>query len=69
MTDLLNELKTLKGRILKADIETRYRFQPRLGALIARLEAQGVAVPEDLRALDEELQAEAVEAQFDNMPV
>lgn len=69
MTDVTKDLERLHERILAADADTRYLFQPRLGELIDTLDGQGIQVPAGIRALNDELLAEAIEAQFDNMPV
>jgi len=69
MTDLTQQLEKLHDRILDADADTRYLFQPQLSVLVEQLDDHGVRVPAGIRALEEELRAEAIEAQFDNMPV
>lgn len=47
----------------------RYRLQSDLAQLIQGLEAQGLPVPARARQLNTELYAEAIEAQFDNVPI
>lgn len=69
MTKLKHDLERLHDRILRADPELRRRLLPQLGELIARMDAEGVAVPAGIRDLCEELTNAAIEAQFDNMPV
>ncbi len=69
MTKLKEELGRLLERISKADEQTCYRYQPQLTALIDRLDAAGEHVPNEVRHLEEELTNDAIEAQFDNMPV
>lgn len=67
--------ESLKARIdaLLQDIdtagETRYTLQPRLHALLHDMEVIGTRVPPRLRQLDHDLLDEAVEAQFDNLPI
>ena len=69
MTDLTTELDHLHDRILGAEADTRYLFRSRLAELIGRMDTAEETVPPGIRQLLEELTAEAIEAQFDNMPV
>jgi hypothetical protein len=69
MSDLVKDLEELHDRILAAEPGARYLLQPELGALIESLETAGEAVPEGIRALNDELVTEAIEARFENMPV
>ena len=69
MTKLKQELAHLLERISKADEDICYRYQPQLSALIERMDASGERVPPEVRHLEEELTNDAIEAQFDNMPV
>lgn len=69
MIDLERQLDKLHDRILAADPDNRHVFQPRLTALVDRLDMAGARVPPAIRSLEEELCIEAAEAQFDNMPV
>ena len=69
MTDLTIELERLHDRVLNADADTRYLFQPRLAELVERMDEAGEAVPAGIRQLLDELTNDAIEAQFDNMPV
>ena len=69
MTDLTTEIGRLHDRILEADIDRRYLFQPRLAALVEQMDVAGVPVPAGIRQMLEELTNDAIEAQFDNMPV
>lgn len=69
MTRLATELDRLHDRILAADGDTRLELQPRLANLLDRMDAAGEFVPADIRDLCEQLTNDAIEAQFDNMPV
>jgi len=69
MTALTSELSALHRQILRESAARRYYHQPRLARLIERMEARGESVPSDIRCLNEELVNDAIEAQFDNMPV
>lgn len=69
MTKLKDDLDRLHDRILAVKPDLRQQFLPRLDALIARMDAEGEAVPAGIRDLFEELTNAAIEAQFDNMPV
>jgi len=69
MTKLTEDLERLRDRILAADPEDRLRYQPRIAALIAEMDAAGAPVPTGIRDLCDDLANDAIEAQFDNMPV
>ncbi|MDT8328706.1 MAG: hypothetical protein RQ750_15210 [Roseovarius sp.] len=69
MTKSNSEFDRLERQIAQAGSETRFRYEPQLRRLIARLSAEGKAVPEAAKSLHEALLCEAIEAQFDNMPV
>ncbi|MBU3259449.1 hypothetical protein KPG71_05415 [Roseovarius sp. PS-C2] len=69
MADLNDQLAKLKDEILNGDPDTRHGYEPQLAQLIEDMQQQGMAVPSDIRCLHEELVSEAIEAQFDNMPV
>lgn len=69
MNTLTEDLDRLHHRILAADAESRRKFLPRLTQMIGRMDAAGTHVPARVRNLHEELTADAIEAQFDNMPV
>lgn len=68
-TNLLQDLKNVQRQITDLDASERYRLQPRLAALLGRLRKAGEPIPPQLRRLNDELLDEAIEAQFDNMPV
>lgn len=67
--DLFFEAERLESRISGADQDQRLALQPQFSAVLARLKNQGMAVPQRLQRLDAALAEEAIEAQFDNMPV
>jgi len=69
MTDQQKRIRELTARINAAEPGTRHGLQPELERLIHELEAASVLVPPELRDLNEILLGEAIEAQFDNMPV
>ena len=69
MTNLTTQFDRLQHQINQSEILSRYKYQQQLGRLIASAEAQGAPVPSVLRCLNEELMIEAIEAQFENMPV
>lgn len=69
MSTLPEDLNRLHDRILDADPDSRKKFLPKLNELIERMDAAGEHVPAGIRDLHEELTADAIEAQFDNMPV
>ena len=69
MTSIQTELEQLQSRIRQDKPETRYRFQPELRHLIGTMKKTGQKIPQKTKRLHDELLAEAIEAQFDNMPV
>lgn len=69
MTKISEELKRLHQEILSEDEAERHRFQPKLAAMIEALHAKGAPVPPHIRDLNEDLISDAMEAQFDNIPL
>lgn len=69
MTSLKTQLERLQHQIKQTECNSRYRYQHQLGRLISQAEERGEIVPSGIRGLNEELMTEAIEAQFDNMPV
>lgn len=69
MTDLNSRLDFLIHKIKQESPSARFRLQPQLNRLINEFEAEGKHVKRDTKLLNEELQIEAIEAQFDNLPV
>jgi hypothetical protein len=69
MTRLSQEIKQLHRQILDLDECERYRLQPRLAGLLGQMRHAGESVPADMQRLNETLLDEAIEAQFENMPV
>ncbi len=69
MTGLATDLERLHQDILRCAPEKRFTFQAQLARLIDAMEAHDIPVPTHILDLNEELEAEAIEAQFDNMPV
>jgi hypothetical protein len=69
MADLKQQLTQLKEEILNDGSGARHLYASKLAQLMSELEKQGGSVPADIRCLHEELVNEAIEAQFDNMPV
>ncbi|GAW33734.1 hypothetical protein RA2_00777 [Roseovarius sp. A-2] len=66
VTAELDRIQTLVGQ---DEPETRYRHEPQLRRAIAHLRAEGQAVPPRVKQLHQTLLSEAIEAEFDNMPV
>lgn len=69
MTCLRSELDRLEHQIARSNLNNRHQYQPQLRKLILRMEADGAQVPVSAKRLHEDLLCEAIEAQFDNMPV
>lgn len=69
MTNLDAEFDRLQTLIGAATPETRYKHEPQVRRVIARLHERGEAVPARIKRLHEILLSEAIEAEFDNMPI
>lgn len=69
MTTLETEIDTLHATIKRADPDTRHVHEPELRHLIERMRDADLAVPVRAVELHEMLLSEAIEAEFDNMPV
>lgn len=69
MSNLSQDVKRLHRQILDLGATERYRLQPRLAGLLGQMRQAGVKIPSEMARLNDELLDEAIEAQFDNMPV
>ncbi len=69
MSNLTTRLDLLIHKIKQETPSARFRLQPQLDHLITEIEASGTRVQREPKLLNEELLNEAIEAQFDNMPV
>jgi hypothetical protein len=67
-TDYHLELQNLADKI-ESGAEDRYTMQPALHALILQMQSVGLPVDAKFLSLERSLRDEAVEAQFDNLPV
>ncbi len=69
MTYLDAELDRLQAVIGATAPDARYRLEPQVRKLIVNLRNEGRAVPARIKALHTTLLSEAIEVEFDNMPV
>jgi len=69
MTHPYAEIDRLEALIGEAGPGARHRHEPQLRHAIERLREEGRAVPAHIKALHTTLLSEAIEAEFDNMPV
>ncbi|SLN13643.1 hypothetical protein PEL8287_00547 [Roseovarius litorisediminis] len=69
MTNTQTQLERLHRQIEQETPEKRFRFQPKLHHLITTMNKKGEKIPARTKRLHEKLLEEAIEAQFDNMPV
>ena len=71
MTDktILEAIATIEDRIDAAPSDSRDAVLSELRSMMSDLRAKGRKVPQRLRELEEMLIDEAVEDQFDNLPV
>lgn len=66
---LTTSIAALCEEIKAAAPEKQKLLQQDLHQLVERASALGIALPAAVRDLDEDLTIDAIEAQFDNMPV
>ncbi|MEM9844289.1 MAG: hypothetical protein AAF965_05775 [Pseudomonadota bacterium] len=69
MDPCVTEMHRLHRQILSMAADERHIMQPKLDYLIARTRQSGARVPCDIAQLNTALLDEAIEAQFDNLPV
>ena len=69
MTSLTMKLHTLLLEIKAKDPANRFALQSRLDHLIHEMEAQSLPIDRGVRTLNKQLLDEAIEAQFENLPV
>lgn len=69
MTSLSMKLHALLLEIKALDLEDRCKLQPQLESLIREMEGQTLPLKPGVRQLNEKLRDDAIEAQFDNLPV
>ncbi|GGH22563.1 hypothetical protein SAMN05444007_102228 [Cribrihabitans marinus] len=67
--DLMSTAERLEQTLATAPLAKRIALQPEFSRVIHRMRVDGMRVPSRLQRLDAALCDEAVEAQFDNMPV
>jgi predicted transcriptional regulator len=67
--DQVAHAELLERQIVAATKAERLALKPDFCAAIAGLEAEGLPVPSRMRRLEQSLIDEAIEAQFDNMPI
>jgi len=67
--DLYFEVEQLEQKLQGACLDTRLALQPSVSSVLSKMRARGVQIPSRLRRLDAALCEDAIEAQFDNMPV
>ncbi len=65
----LDLIEKLEAEIEAADESARKEMQAQLHATVEQMKAKGFKVPQRLQQLDYDLEDEAVEDMFDNMPV
>lgn len=66
---LFSEFTEIEQKLENACLDTRLALQPSVSKIVDRMRRQGIHVPSRLRRLDSALCEDAMEAQFDNMPV
>lgn len=68
-TNLYSEAEQLEQKLQNACLDTRLALQPSVSKVVDRMRQQGVHIPSRLRRLDAALCEDAMEAQFDNLPI
>lgn len=66
---LYSEAEQLEKKLHNANLDTRLALQPSVSRVVDRMRQQGMHIPSRLRRLDASLCEDAIEAQFDNLPV
>lgn len=66
---ILELIEKLEAEIEAADDSDREDMQVQLHAVVAQMKDKGLKVSQRLSQLDHQLEDEAVESMFDNMPV
>ncbi len=67
--DLNREVELLEQKLKGACLDTRLELQPSVSKVLERMRVNGIHIPSRLRRLDAALCEDAIEAQFDNLPV
>lgn len=67
--ELYFEAEQLERKLRGANLETRLVLQPSVTKVIERMHAKGMNIPSRFKRLDAALLEDAVEAQFDNVPI
>lgn len=68
-TELLTFAAQLEQQILAASDTSRLSYQPKLREVLRDIRQSGTEVPSRLRRLDVQLEEQAAERMFDNMPI
>lgn len=63
------QIGDLKRRIARANPEERQLLRPHVDQMMQTMRRKGTVVPRQLQALHNTLLEEAIEDQFDNLPV
>ncbi|WP_050603375.1 hypothetical protein [Ruegeria sp. 6PALISEP08] len=66
---LYSEAEQLEQKLRNACLDTRLALQPSVSKVVDRMRRQRMPVPSRLRRLDAALCEDAMEAQFDNLPI
>jgi hypothetical protein len=67
--DLERRVSLLEGQLRSARADERAGMRPRVRGLIRKFHAEAMPVPRTLARLERQLEDEALEDMFDNMPV
>lgn len=68
-TEYLTQAEDLELKIAQCSGDQRLALQPKLSETIQKMSENGETIPRRLARLEASLSDEAVEAQFDNMPI
>ncbi|WP_162933031.1 hypothetical protein [Roseovarius sp. EL26] len=69
MTGHLDQLELFLQKIMATSVEQRYCYASHWAWMLTEAQKSGVDIPPEFEALRNELDEEAMEAQFDNMPI
>ena len=69
MVNHLDQLGNFCQKIMMMKLDQRYRYASHWSWMLSEARGAGADLPPEYEALRKELDEEAIEAQFDNMPI
>ncbi|SLN51789.1 hypothetical protein ROA7450_02611 [Roseovarius albus] len=69
MVKQIDQLETFWQKIMLTNVDERYRYASPWSWMLSEARTEGLDLPPEYEALRKELDEQAIEAQFDNMPI